>query len=153
MASEFQSFLEDLFAPLGGVRFRRMFSGLGIYRDGVMFALVANDVLYFKVDDTTRGAFEDEGCAPFRYEARGKSVTMSYWRLPERLFDEPEEFRDWAMAAVGVAERAKARTRTGEETGVGESRGGATPALTGRQVVRTGRSRNCGTWPSRPKGR
>ena len=110
MASEFQSFLEDLFAPLGGVRFRRMFSGLGIYRDGVMFALVANDVLYFKADDTTRGAFEDEGCAPFRYEARGKSVTMSYWRLPERLFDEPEEFRDWAMAAFGVADRAKART-------------------------------------------
>lgn len=110
MASEFHSFLEDLFAPLGGVRFRRMFSGLGIYRDGVMFALVANDVLYLKADDTTRAAFEEEGCAPFRYEARGKPVTMSYWRLPERLFDEPDEFRDWALAATRVADRARART-------------------------------------------
>ena len=60
MASEFQSFLEDLFAPVGGVRFRRMFGGLGIYRDGVMFALVADDVLHFKVDDSTRRAFEEK---------------------------------------------------------------------------------------------
>jgi DNA transformation protein len=111
LASEFQSFLEDLFAPVGGVRFRRMFGGLGIYRESVMFALVANDVLYFKADDFTRAAFEDAGCAPFRYEARGKSVTMSYWRLPERLFDEPEEFRDWAIAAIAAAERAQMKPK------------------------------------------
>jgi DNA transformation protein len=122
LASEFQNFLEDLFAPLGGVRFRRMFSGLGIYRDGVMFALVASDVLYLKVDDTTRGAFENEGCVPFRYEARGKSVTMSYWRLPERLFDEPEEFRDWALAAVRVADRAKVRTGPAGKRASGKGR-------------------------------
>ena len=107
MPSEFQSFLEDLFAPLGGVSMRRMFGGLGIYRDGVMFALVAEDVLYLKTDEAGQAAFAAEGCAPFRYEARGKSATMSYWRLPERLYDEPEEFRDWALAAVRVAARAK----------------------------------------------
>lgn len=108
MPGEFQSFLEDLFAPLGGVRFRRMFGGLGVYRDGVMFALVADDVLYLKADESARAAFEAEGCGPFRYEAKGKAVTMSYWRLPERLYDEPEEFREWALAAVGVAVRSKA---------------------------------------------
>jgi DNA transformation protein len=122
LASEFQSFLEDLFAPVGGVRFRRMFGGLGIYREGVMFALVANDVLYLKADDTTRPAFEDEGCAPFRYEARGKAVTMSYWRLPERLFDEPEEFREWALAATRVADRARARTRPVGKRASGKAR-------------------------------
>jgi DNA transformation protein len=122
LASEFQSFLEDLFAPLGGVRFRRMFGGLGIYRDGVMFALVANDVLHFKADDTTRGAFEDEGCAPFRYEARGKSVTMSYWPMPERLFDEPEEFREWSLAAIRAAERAQARAAPAKKRASGRGR-------------------------------
>jgi DNA transformation protein len=121
LASDFQSFLEDLFAPLGGVRFRRMFSGLGVYRDGVMFALVSDDVLYFKVDDTTRGAFEDEGCAPFRYEARGRSVALSYWRLPERLFDEPDEFKDWALAAVGVADRAKMGAGPAKKRGSGKA--------------------------------
>lgn len=110
MPSEFQSFLEDLFAPLGGVRFRRMFSGFGIYRDGLMFGLVSGDVLYLKGDETSRAAFEGEGCEPFRYEARGKTIALSYWRLPERLFDEPEEFREWAFAAIRAAERARSRT-------------------------------------------
>ncbi len=122
MASEFQGFLEDLFAPLVGVRFRRMFGGLGIYRDAVMFALVADEVLYLKADDRTRGAFEDEGCAPFRYEARGKSVTMSYWRLPERLYDEPEEFREWALAAIGVAERAQTTAGPAKKRASGRGR-------------------------------
>jgi DNA transformation protein len=122
LASEFQSFLEDLFAPLGGVRFRRMFGGFGVYRDRVMFALVSSGVLYFKADDTTRGAFEDEGSAPFRYEARGKSVTMSYWRLPERLFDEPDAFREWALAAVDVAERTPKRPRASRKSRLARSR-------------------------------
>lgn len=110
MASGFQSYLEDLLAPLGGVRMRRMFGGLGVYCHGVMFALVSDDVLYLKADDMTRGAFEAEGGTPFRYEARGRSVTMSYWRPPERLFDEPDEFREWALAAVAAARRARAES-------------------------------------------
>lgn len=122
MASEFQDFLEELLAPLGGIRFRRMFGGSGIYRDGVMFALVADDAVYLKVDDTTRSAFEAEGCAPFRYEARGKSVTMSYWRLPERLFDEPEEFRDWALAAIHVAGRARTGSGPAKKRASGKNR-------------------------------
>jgi DNA transformation protein len=116
LPGEFQSFLEDVFAQLGGVRFRRMFGGLGVYRDGVMFALVADDVLYLKADATRHAAFEAEGCGPFQYSARSKAVTMSYWRLPERLYDEPEEFREWALAAVKAAERSKqptAKSKTG----------------------------------------
>lgn len=125
MASGFQSFLEDLFAPVGGVRMRRMFGGLGVYRDGLMIALVADDVLYLKVDDSTRGAFEEEGCAPFYYEAGGKSVTMSYWRLPERLLDEPDEFREWALAAVAAARRAQAATPSRlKQSKSGKSRAG-----------------------------
>lgn len=106
MPGGFRDFLEDLFAPLGGVAFRRMFGGYGIYRDGVMFALVTADVLYLKADAETVPVFEREGCGPFVYEARGRPVTMSYWRLPERLHDEPEEFRDWALAACAAAARA-----------------------------------------------
>jgi DNA transformation protein len=111
LASDFQHFLEDLFAPLGGVRFRRMFSGFGVYRDGVMFALVSDDVLYLKGDEASRSAFEAAGSVPFRYLARGKSVALPYWRLPERLYDEPEEFLEWARAALRVAERSQAGIR------------------------------------------
>jgi DNA transformation protein len=109
MPSGFQDLLEDLFAPLGGVSFRRMFGGVGIFRDGAMLALIADDALYMKADETSTQAYEAEGCGPFVYAARGRTVTISYWRLPERLYDEPDEFREWALTASGVAERAKAK--------------------------------------------
>ena len=77
MAPEFERFLEDLFAPVGGVRLRRMFSGHGVYRDGLMFALVSDGVVYLKADATSRPAFEAEGAGPFRYVAKGKTVALS----------------------------------------------------------------------------
>jgi DNA transformation protein len=107
MDGSFREFLADLFDPIGGVGFRRMFGGLGIFREGLMFALVADDVLYFKTDDETRPAFEAEGCGPFTYRAKDGPRSTSYWRAPERLYDEPDEFRNWAMTAFAVAERSK----------------------------------------------
>jgi DNA transformation protein len=104
---EFRAFLEELFEPVGGVGFRRMFGGVGIYREGIMFALASDDVLYLKADEVTIPRFEAEGCGPFTFESRGRTMTTSYRRLPERLFDEPEEFRDWALAALAVAERSQ----------------------------------------------
>ncbi|HZP19183.1 MAG TPA: TfoX/Sxy family protein [Bauldia sp.] len=108
MASGFQAQLEELFAPLGGVTFRRMFGGIGIFREGIMFALVSGDTLYLKADDVTSPAYAAEGSAPWTYPGmRGKATAMPYWRLPDRLLDEPEEFVAWARAAFAVAERGK----------------------------------------------
>ncbi|MCX5493525.1 TfoX/Sxy family protein [Kaistia dalseonensis] len=102
-------FLAELFEPVGRVTFRRMFGGLGIYRDGLMFGLVAYETVHLKADDTTRQSFEAEGCLPFSYDTKdGKRTLTSYWRIPERLLDEPDELRDWALAAVEVAIRANA---------------------------------------------
>lgn len=101
--------LRDLFAPLGGVEFRRMFGGRGVFRDGLMIALVAADTLWFKVDDETRPAFEAEGSEPFGYDTRtGRHVLTSYWRAPERLLDEPDAFLETARAAHGTALKAAA---------------------------------------------
>ena len=109
MASrEYEDFVRDLFAEVPGTRQRRMFGGLGVFRDDLMFALVADDVLYFKADATTIPAFEAEGSGPFVYEGKKGAVTMSFWRAPERLFDEAEEFRAWADRAFEVALRAAA---------------------------------------------
>ena len=107
MAGGFQDLLAELFEPVGGVSFRKMFGGIGIFREGIMFALVADDALYLKADETTTADFKAEGCGPFVYDGKDKPHVMPYWRLPERLYDEPEEFRDWALAAFGVAERSK----------------------------------------------
>jgi DNA transformation protein and related proteins len=106
LAGQFNDLLEELFAPVGGVGLRRMFGGIGVFKEGIMFGLVANDVLYMKADETTSPGYAAEDCGPFIYDGmKGKSVAMPYWRLPDRLLDEPDEFRDWADAAFAVAVR------------------------------------------------
>jgi DNA transformation protein len=106
LAGHFNDLLEELFAPLGGVSLRRMFGGVGVFKEGIMFGLVADDVLYLKADETTSPGYETEGCGPFVYEGmKARTVTMPYWRLPDRLLDEPEEFTRWADAAFAVAVR------------------------------------------------
>lgn len=107
MADGFRDLLVELFEPVGGVTFRKMFGGLGIFRQGLMFGLVADDTLYFKADDATSISFKAEGSGPFVYYGKDRPVAMQYWRLPERLYDDPDEFRKWALDAFAVAERAR----------------------------------------------
>jgi DNA transformation protein and related proteins len=110
--SEFVEFVKDQMAPLGPVVSRRMFSGAGLYLDGVIFALILRDTLYFKVDDGNRAAYEAEGLSPFSYQVNGRTVEIgSYRRAPERLFDDTEDMVDWARAAVAAGRRAEAKKK------------------------------------------
>ena len=107
-----RDFLIDLFADFGPVTIRRMFSGFGISADGTNFALALRGGLYFRADDQSIPRFEAEGSQPFQYQTRTKTVTVgSYWQLPERLYDDPEELTDWARAALAAAQRAALRKR------------------------------------------
>jgi DNA transformation protein and related proteins len=107
-----RDFLIDLFADFGPVSIRRMFSGFGISADGINFALALRGGLYLRADDQTIPRFEMEGSNPFQYQTRARIVTVnSYWQLPERLYDDPEELTDWARAALAAAQRAALRKR------------------------------------------
>jgi DNA transformation protein and related proteins len=114
MAGAFNELLEELFEPVGGVSLRRMFGGIGVFKDGVMFGLVDDDILYLKADDATRPRFEAEGSEPWVYQGRHRAnVSTAYWRIPERLFDDTDEFAAWARTASEAAVRAKdAKTMT-----------------------------------------
>ena len=107
-----RDFLIDLFADFGPVTIRRMFSGFGISADGTNFALALRGGLYLRADDQTIPRFEAEGSKPFQYQTRARTVTVgSYWQLPERLYDDPEELTGWARAALAAAQRAGLRKR------------------------------------------
>lgn len=107
-----REFLTDLFADFGPVAIRRMFSGYGISADGINFALALRAGLFFRADELTIPDFEAEGSKPFQYSTRAKTVVVnSYWELPARLFDDSEDFVQWARAALAAARRAKVKTR------------------------------------------
>ena len=105
MGREYLDYLHDLFSAFAPVTTRAMFGGHGVYRDGVIIGIVIDEILYLKVDDQTRAAFEADGCAPFVYEAKGRSVPMSYWTVPDQALDSPQDFRPWAQRAWEAALR------------------------------------------------
>jgi DNA transformation protein and related proteins len=102
--------IRELFAAFGTVMVRRMFGGAGIYAGETMFALAHEGVIYLKADPHTAPAFEREDLAPFTYTTRdGKRAVMSYRRMPDRLYDDPDELAIWARAALAAARRQAAR--------------------------------------------
>jgi DNA transformation protein len=105
--SEFAGFVVDALAEFGEVSIRNMFGGGGVYHDGLMFALIAGDVLYLKADTSTHADFAAEGKGPFIYPGKKGPVRMSYWEVPERLFEDTAELALWADKAYGVALKAR----------------------------------------------
>ena len=102
-----QDHIAELFAGFGPVAVRRMFSGAGIFAEGLMIALVVDGVIFLKADERTIPQFEREGLKPFSYRTSDGARTLnSYWRMPERLYDEPDELAGWARSAMEAARRA-----------------------------------------------
>ena len=111
--NEFVAHVRDLLAPFGEgaehLRVRGMFGGFGVFLGDTMFALIADDVLYFKADDQTRADFQDAGADPFTYSRGGKTRQMSYYTAPEGALEDTETLYPWAERAIGAAKRNRKR--------------------------------------------
>jgi DNA transformation protein len=106
MAFDDPEAIRELFNEFGTVSVRRMFGGHGVFADGMMFALESDGELYLKADDLTIPKLAAENSEPFVYKARGREVALSYWKLPERLYDDLDEFAAFARDAFAAAGRA-----------------------------------------------
>jgi DNA transformation protein len=109
---ESRAFVEELFAGLGAVEVRRLFNFDGLFCEGTIFAILADGRVFLKTDEQTRRDFEREGSKPFRYRARdGSKVPTSYYEIPARLFDEPDEAVCWGRRALDITLRSSALLR------------------------------------------
>lgn len=102
----FVTYLLELLAPLHGITAKRMFGGYGLFREGLMFALVSNDTLYFKTDSQTLAYFTERELEPFSFFKKSEEIRTSYYRAPEEALDNSEEMCTWAAQAHQVALRA-----------------------------------------------
>jgi DNA transformation protein and related proteins len=109
-SDSFAEFLREQLAPLGRITMRRMFGKTGVFCDDVMLGVVTENTLYFRVDDHNRVTFKEaEAFPPLNYQKKGAAIDLSFWRVPERLFDEPDELVSWAQAALAAAHRVAAK--------------------------------------------
>jgi len=108
VSDSFKRFVLDQLEALGGVEPRAMFGGVGLYHHGIFFGIIAGDVLYLKVDDSTREDYVRAGMGPFMpYPYRGG--TMRYYEVPVDVLESAGELALWAGRAVDVAERPAAK--------------------------------------------
>ncbi len=107
VSEELVELIKDHLTGFGPTSFKRMFGGVGLFAQGIMFGLIADDVLYFKKDADNTKMFDAEGLSSFCYESKtGKRTILSYCRAPERVLDDPDEMQHWAQSAMAAAIRA-----------------------------------------------
>ena len=120
--NEFIEYLLELLqtgesANIGQISVRAMFGGHGLYfnspeHGNIMFALVADDILYLKTGDTNRTDFEERSLEPFKYERNGKMATMSYHEAPAEVLDDPDEMMRWAGKSIDAAKHSATKKTT-----------------------------------------
>lgn len=112
VSSDYSQYVLEQLARLPRVTSRRMFGGVGLYSDGVFFGIIANDTVFFKVDDSTRDRYVERGSEPFRPYKDRPEVSMSYFQVPADVLEDADELVPWARAAVRAAAASAASKRT-----------------------------------------
>jgi DNA transformation protein and related proteins len=102
VTDSYKAFILEQLRDAGSIAARRMFGGIGLYLEGTFFGLIDDDVLYFKVDDTTRPDFERSGSRPFRPYGEG-SYSMQYYEVPADVLEDRSSLKEWTGKAVAVA--------------------------------------------------
>jgi len=120
--SEFIEFLLEQMQPVGSVEAKAMFGGYGIYHEGIMFALVADDVLYLKTDGNNRARFDNRNLPAFQYDKNGKRYSMSYNEAPGEVYDDPDDMALWANSAIGAARRNAANRNPTKQKRIGKQK-------------------------------
>lgn len=107
--SDFHDYVvQDLFKDIPSITSRAMFGGWGIYKDGVIFGLIADDQLYFKVDNQNKQRYQDRGSEPFVYQqGNHKATTMSYWLVPHDILEDTTQIAEWVDDACAASRRTK----------------------------------------------
>jgi len=111
MSPGFADYVVDMLSALGDVSTKRMFGGGGVYVNGIMFALIADDCLYFTVDDINKCDYETAGSSAFTYMKNDKPYAMSYWLLPEDIMENDELRIEWAVRAWEAARRGTNKSK------------------------------------------
>ena len=112
VSREYTAYVEELLVPLGPVVAKRMFGGVGLMFRDRMFALIADDVLYFKADEAGRAAFEAFGVGPFEYATKnGTRGLITYWRVPDEVLEDGDEIVAWGRRAIDVALAGAAKAK------------------------------------------
>lgn len=103
-----QYIVEEVMQGVSGITVKGMFGGYGIYKEGIIFGLIVQNMLYFKVDESNRSDYEEHESVPFSYDTKkGKKVLTSYWEVPQTILEEFSSLETWIEKSVAVSLKKK----------------------------------------------
>jgi DNA transformation protein and related proteins len=109
-SAQYKEYVLEQLQPIGPVRVSRFFGGVGLYREGVQFAMMIGNCVYFVVDDATRGRYEQAGMQAFSYLTKnGRIQVRRYFQLPQEILEDPEQLRVWGIEATTIAKKSPAK--------------------------------------------
>lgn len=108
MHSSYVAYILDTLQSLGTIRIRKMFGSYGLYKDNIFFALISDNILYFKINDHDKPLYQAHGSKPFSYTKKdGTCITMSYWEVPLDIIENRQKLALWINQAVKAAQQKK----------------------------------------------
>lgn len=108
MSEDYLHHVLDLLSGLEKVTYRGMFGGYGIYLNGIIFAIIADDELYFKVDNISIDMYKKYNSEPFSYTTKnGKKAVMSYWKVPCSVLEDDTKLLEYSKAAYNASVNSK----------------------------------------------
>ncbi|MGQ0383066.1 MAG: TfoX/Sxy family protein [Gammaproteobacteria bacterium] len=107
VSDDYRDFVLEQLAPAGRVSPRRMFGGVGLYLDGLFFALIDEDTLYFKTNEASRARYQHAGSEPFCPYRERPDYQMAYWQVPAEVLEDADQLKAWAREALAVALRSR----------------------------------------------
>ncbi|MEK6734642.1 MAG: TfoX/Sxy family protein [Pseudomonadota bacterium] len=109
--NSFVEYILDILSNFGNIKSREMFGGYGLYSDKIFFAIIADDELYFKADETLAEEYKRSGSYPFTYQRGNKTFSMSYWYVPAEIIEDSDLIKDWYNKSSAVARNKKSKRK------------------------------------------
>lgn len=105
VSEDFLSYVQEQLSGVEPFETKKMFGGIGFFKDGIMFGMIGGGVLRFRVDDETIRRYEDEGMEPFKPNPAKKG--MPYWQVPVTVLEDRDAIKEWALEAIETSVRNK----------------------------------------------
>lgn len=115
ISNSFKNYVLEQLIGLGDVTVKKMFGGAGLYYEGLIFALIAEDVLYFKVDSSNRIDYEQKGMEPFK-PFDDKPMVMPYYEVPIDVLENREQISEWARKSLIVSMNTPAKSKKAKKS-------------------------------------
>lgn len=102
-----KDFIEEQLTAFGEVRSKRMFGGVGFFKNDLMFAMIGGGKFRLKADETTIPDFEAHGMQPLYLDKYPNKPPMPYWEVPVSVLEDRDELAQWCAKAYAIAVKKK----------------------------------------------